>query len=142
MRRIFSLSLLMFTMVIILTSCAKKIAFNQSGVVPGASGTTKIKKDKNQNYQLDISIRDLAPSKDLMPSKEYYVVWLETENNGIKNIGQISSSSSLLSRARKASLSTVTPFRPRSIFITAEDDMNIQYPGTYVILKTDQVNLK
>ncbi len=126
----------------LLTSCAKKVAFPSSSVVPAADGNVKIKKDDNNNYAIEVSLKHLAPSKSLMPPKDYYVVWIETESNGIKNIGQISSSSGLLSSTLKASLKTVTSFRPRVVFITAEDNANVQFPGSYVVLRTNSFNVK
>ena len=126
----------------LLTSCAQKVAFPSSSVVPAAEGNVKIKKDDNNNYAIAVSLMHLAPSKNLVPPKEYYVVWIETETNGIKNIGQINSSSGLLSSTRKASLKAVTSFRPRAVFITAEDNANIQFPGSFVVLRTPSFEVK
>lgn len=128
--------------VITFSSCAKKIVFPSSPVVPAAEGRVKIKQDGNNNYVVEVSLKHLAPSRSLQPPKEYYVVWIETENNGIKNIGQISSSSGLLSSTLKASLSTVTSFKPRVVFITAEDSGNASYPGGFTVLRTEPFNVK
>jgi hypothetical protein len=87
-----------------LLSCTKKMMFNASPVVPAAKGDVKLKKDGNNNYEVELSLKHLADSKRLTPPRETYVVWIETENNGIKNIGQINSSSGLLSSTMKASL--------------------------------------
>ncbi|MEO6071159.1 MAG: hypothetical protein ABIN57_08600 [Chitinophagaceae bacterium] len=122
------------------SSCAKKIVFPTSTVVPAAQGSVKIKKDKNKNYTLDVTISNLAEPKRLDPPKETYVVWMETEGNGTRNIGQINSSSGFLSSKLKASLHAVTPFKPIRIFITAEDNANVQYPGMMVVLRTDTFN--
>lgn len=78
-----------------------------------------------------MSLRNLAPSNKLTPPREVYVVWVETESNGAKNIGQINTSKKL-----KASLSTYVPFKPINVFITAEDNKNVQYPGNTVVLTT------
>jgi hypothetical protein len=109
-------------------------------VVPGAEGTVKVKKDKNQNYLIDVSIDNLATSKQLTPSRSSYVAWMETKENGTKNIGQVNSAKGLFSKTRKASLTTVSTFKPTRIFITAEDDPKIEFPGTMVIMTTDSFN--
>ncbi len=122
--------------VFLLSSCAQKMAFLNSSVVPGAEGSVAIDKDKNENYAIEVKIMNLADPKKLTPPKTTYVVWMNTERNEVKNIGQINSSTSLLSNTMKGDLKTVTSFKPISFFITAEDDPNIQYPGMQVVLRT------
>ena len=117
------------------SSCSRKASFQTSSIVPAAKGS--VKKDKNSNYQIKISITNLAEPKRLQSSKETYVVWLQTDNNLIKNIGQINSSTGFLSSKLKASFQTVSSFKPNKIFITADDDATIQYPGSQVVLSTD-----
>jgi hypothetical protein len=115
----------------------KKVSFNTSPVVPGAEGSVKVKKDKNSNYNIDIDIENLAEPGKLTPAKKAYVVWIETQEKGVKNIGQVHSSSSMLSKVKKASMTTVSPYKPTKIFVTAEDDPGIEQPGTVVVLSTD-----
>lgn len=124
--------LIMFT----INSCARKMSFQTSSVVPAAEGTVKIKKDKNNNYNIDLNLRRLASPDRLNPPKDFYVVWMNTEGNAAKNIGQIKTSSSLLSKTLKSSLQTVSTTAPTGFFITAESDGNVQTPGGQVVLKT------
>ncbi len=119
------------------SSCSKKLVFSNSSIVPAAEGSVKVKKDKNNNYSIDVSIIRLAEPTKLQPAKALYLVWMDTESNGIKNLGQLKSSSSLLSKTLKASLTTNSPFKPKKIFITAEDQADIQYPGYQVVLSTE-----
>ena len=118
-------------------SCSKKLNFSTSTIVPAADGSIKYKKSDNGNYAVDIKILHLAEPKKLVPSRNHYVVWMQTESNGIKNLGQITTSTGLFSNTLKSSLKTVTPFKPKSFFITAEDDANISYPGTQVVLRAE-----
>ena len=104
--------------------------------MPAAGGDVKIKKDNNNNYRIQISLNNLAEPKRLEPPKNTYVVWMETDNNATKNIGQINSSTGLLSSKLKASFETVSSTKPTKIFLTAEDDASVQYPGTQVIMTT------
>ena len=117
-------------------SCNNKTSFLTSSVVPAAEGTVKIQNDKNNNYKIDLEVMRLADPGRLSPPKSHYVVWIETERNGMKNIGQLTTSSGLMSKALKSSLETVTSFRPKEILITAENEANIQYPGSQVVLRT------
>lgn len=118
-------------------SCASKASFQTSSVVPAARGDVKVKKDGNNNYQIKIKISGLAEAKRLEPAKQVYVVWLESEEHNINNLGRINSSSSLLSKTLKASFETVSSIKPIKIFITAEDEASVQYPGTHIILSTN-----
>ena len=127
-----------FFLVFSLGSCSKKISFQTSSVVPAAQGSVKVKKDNNNNYSIDLNIIRLADPKRLEPSKSTYVVWVETAENGSKNIGSLNTSSSMFSKTLKSSLKTVSPFKPVSLFITAEDNADIQYPGSQVVLRTDR----
>lgn len=117
-------------------ACSKKVLFNSSQIVPAAVGVVKLTKDKNQNYNILVSVENLAPPNKLQPPKSTYVVWAETEKNGTKNIGQIKSSSGIFSKSLKGSLSATSPFEPRKIYITAEDIANVQYPASQIIITT------
>jgi len=136
-KNIFSIAVSFF-IVFALASCSKKISFQTSSVVPAAEGSVKIKKDNNNNYSIDLNVIRLADPKRLEPSKSTYVVWIETAENGSKNIGSLNTSSSLFSKTLKSSLKTVSPFKPVSVFITAEDNTSIQYPGSQVVLRTNR----
>ena len=121
---------------IVISSCAHKVSFNASTVVPAAEGKVKVKKDNNNNYAVDVEVSNLAEPERLAEPKNVYVVWMETESNGMQNLGQLNTSSGLFSSNLKASLETVTPYKPIRIFITGEDAANIQYPSSYVVLDT------
>lgn len=120
----------------ILQSCASKYAFSTSSVVPAAEGDVKVKKDGNNNYKVQVDVKRLAEPERLTPAKQVYVVWMETESNGTKNIGQLKTSSGMFSSTLKSSLETVSSFKPVSFMITAEDEGNIQYPRGQVVLRT------
>jgi hypothetical protein len=66
-----------------------------------------------------------------------YIVWIETGNKGIKNIGRINSKNGLISKTLKGSLSTTTSFKPTKVFITAEAQGDINHPGVPVVLTTE-----
>ena len=122
-------------------SCATSVSFLNSSVVPAAQGTVKIKTDKNKNYVIQISLSNLVESTRLQPSKLTYIVWMVTDRELTKNIGQLNSSKGFMSKALKGSFKTVSSDKPVKIFITAEDDAAVQYPGTQVVLSTDKFQL-
>ncbi|MGZ5135728.1 MAG: hypothetical protein ACXWCG_11280 [Flavitalea sp.] len=135
----YSLALLSLSLIFILiVGCAKKITFQNSAVVPAAQGNVKVKKDNNNNYHLKIELENLADPSRLQPARTTYVIWMETDENVTKNIGQINSSTGFLSGKRKASFETVSAVKPTKIYLTAEDDAAIQYPQGVVVLTTKQ----
>lgn len=125
--------ILVTTMILSFSSCAKKVYFLLSSVVPAAQGQITVKNDKNNNYVIQMQITNLADIERLQPAKKSYVVWMETGGSLAKNIGRISSSNKL-----NVSFETVSTTRPTKIFITAEEDETTQYPGSMVVLTTDR----
>ena len=137
----FSRSLLLGAPVLLLllslSSCAKKITFQNSSVVPAARGQVTVDKDNNKNYVIKINIDNLAEVKRLESSKNMYIVWMESDESQAKNIGQIKSDTSFISSKLKASFETVSAVKPTKIFITAEDNADTQYPGNTIVLETN-----
>ncbi|MEI7582893.1 hypothetical protein [Runella sp.] len=131
------LTVLTLLVLLSLASCSKKINFLTSPVVPAARGYVNINHDRNKNYVIQIHLFDLAEVQRLQPSKQTYVIWMVTDQDITKNIGQIKSSTGILSRQLKASFESVSSFKPTKLFITAEDDPSTQSPGTQVVLSTD-----
>jgi len=118
-------------------SCAKKIIFPISSVVPAAQGTILFKTDKNSNYSIDLSVKHLASPDRLSPARKCYVVWIETTNNGVINLGQLQ-----ISKNMSGNLKTISSFKPTTIFITAEDDPTIKEPGMDIVLRSESFDLK
>jgi hypothetical protein len=134
--RNFQLILGLCWMLIVGASCSKKITFLTSTVVPAAEGTIHLKKDKNKNYVITVKMQNLAEVERLLPPKKAYVVWMENTEGRVKNLGQINSSHELITKKLKASFETVSPFKPTSIYITAEDEANVNFPSSMVVLQS------
>ena len=129
-----------FIVVVILMSnaCTKKIAFQSSSVVPAARGEVKVTRDNNKNYVIKIHLDNLAEVKRLQTAKDIYLVWMATDQDSIKNLGQLISKTGFMSSKLNASFETVTSFKPKRIFITAETNPNAQTPGDQIVLSTTQ----
>lgn len=125
-------------MIIPLTSCSQKYSFLTSSIVPGAKGYARVKKDKNKNYLIRVKINDLAKVERVNSLKTTYVVWMETDEGNIENLGQLKSSTSFLSKRHNASLETASSFKPVKIYITTEDGINVQFPGEQRVLTTSE----
>jgi hypothetical protein len=132
------LVVIMILILLFFTSCSKNVDFLQSSVVPAAQGYINVTTDNNKNYVIKVYISDLADVGRLQPTMKSYVVWAETDQGNIENIGQLSSSTSFISSQMRATLKTVSSFKPRKIFITAENAINAQMPGNFVVLSTEE----
>ena len=132
------LFIFIIAMMLIFSSCSKKVSFLNSSVVPAARGNVVIDKDNNENYTIKIDIKNLAEVERLNPPRKKYVVWLQTSERNYKNLGQIESSSSRMSSKLDASFKTVSSFKPSKIMITAEDDGEVSYPSNQIVLTTEQ----
>lgn len=131
--KVFSLVLVV---IFVASSCTNKISFLTSSVVPAARGTVKIKTDSNKNHTINIALVNLAEPERLNPAKKMYMVWMETDQGITKNLGQIMTDSGTFSKTLKANFKTVSSFTPVKIFITSENDANIQSPSWEIILTT------
>lgn len=119
---------------IALNACTPKMSFTTSSVVPAASGTINVKKDKNENYTLAVNVQNLAESKNLTPAKDTYLVWMKQGDNSVKKLGQLNPSGKTLT----ASLNATAVAKPQEVFITAEDNADILYPAGQTILTTEK----
>ncbi len=128
MIRITIFGIAMVVMIALFGACSKKVVFLPSSVVPAAEGHVQVKKDDNQNYVISLKVSNLAEVDKMQPPKKTYVVWMETDSGLTKNIGQLVSSKNL-----NASFETVSSVRPVKIFLTAEENESVQYPGNEVL---------
>jgi hypothetical protein len=106
-------------------------------VVPAAEGNVRIRRDKNNNYKIKISISNLAEVAKLKTSKQTYVVWMLTNQEKTENIGQLNSSPNFLSKKLKASFKTISSSKPVKIFLTAENNGATQNPDGQFVLTTN-----
>lgn len=117
---------------IILSSCSSFREFPVSDKTPGAELKVSITTDKYENNVIRIKTKYLVAPKRLNPSKSFYVVWIETELNGVMNVGRLTSKTSKTSFLR-----TLTPFEPAEVFITAEDNPLLTMPKGIEICRID-----
>ena len=125
--------LVLCLIVALLASCSHSLNFIPSTLVPGADGKVRVNRDKNMNYAVDVTVDNLADPSLLQTPKANYIVWMETTNQGTQNLGRLVTSPGLFSKAMRGSLETVTPYAPVRFFITAEDQVNPQYPSQIIL---------
>jgi hypothetical protein len=128
---------LLIVFMLSISSCSKKILFVTNKNVPAARGFVKVNTDGNNNYTISIKLENLAEVERLLENKKTYVVWMQTKELMAINIGQISSSTGTFSNNLKADFKTVSAMKPTKIFISAEENGAVSYPGNLIVLSTD-----
>jgi len=110
--------------VFLMTSCVTVAKFPVSDVAPAANIVAKIKKDKQNNFEIAIITNYLSSAERLSPPKKIYVIWIKTKENGLSNAGQLK-----IENGKKNTLKTLTSFEPLEILITAENEGNVTFPS-------------
>jgi hypothetical protein len=115
----------------LLAGCATTTKFPISTVAPAAEISAKKTMDKNKNYVIELVALNLTSTDRLNPPKNHYNVWIVTEQNDYKNLGQV-----MNANAKKVVFKTLTPFNPKEIILTAEDEGNRLMPAGIEIART------
>lgn len=108
----------------VVSSCATRMHFPISSAAPAADITLTKKLDKNNNYEINLTAKNLAAVDRLAPNKTTYVVWIVTTTGEVKNAGQLN-----VENAKKAVLKTITSFDFNEAFITAEEQGDVFEPA-------------
>ena len=123
--------MILLSLTTLLAGCATSAKFPISTVAPAAVITAKKTVDKNKNYVVELVALNLTSPERLNPPKNHYNVWIVTEQNEYKNLGQV-----MNANAKKVVFKTLTPFNPKEIILTAEDEGNRPMPTGIEIART------
>lgn len=97
-----------------------------------AQGVVKYKISGNDNIDMHIDTRSLAPPSSLTPPENVYVVWVQPPGQSVQNLGQLK-----VNGKEQGELDTETAFKRFHIFITAEQNAQTQQPEGPTILSAD-----
>ena len=122
---------ILLSLATLLAGCASSAKLPVSTVAPAAVITAKKTLDKNKNYVVELVALNLTSPERLNPPKDHYNVWIVTEQTEYKNLGQI-----MNANAKKVVFRTLTPFNPKEIILTAEDEGNRPMPTGIEIART------
>ncbi len=115
-----------------LQACTPKMNFATSTIAPAVSGDVRVKKDKNSNYIVNVDVANLAPAKNLDPPKNTYLVWMESDDRSVRKLGQLSPSG----KALQAKLTATAVSKPDAVFVSAEDNADVEYPAGPTVITT------
>lgn len=113
---------------------AKKYPMTANGAVPAARGQVEVNTDKNSNSRVRLNVNYLAEPGSLTPPATLYIVWFQQNGSPPQNEGELK-----ISKKRKGSFETVTPFHSFNVIVTAEQNHDAQSPtGPQVLTATIQ----
>ena len=118
------MKIVFFALVIFVSSCTSTAKFPVSSVAPAADIVAKKKQDKNGNYKLEVTAKNLAAAERISPSSSNYVVWIVTPTDGVRSIGRM-----INKNAKTISIEALTPFNFNEVFITAEGQDGVSIPS-------------
>ena len=131
-----SISAILLAIVLLFAASAQaakefKLINDQS--VPGATGKVDVSKDRNGNYRVKLEVYHLAKPMGLNPPRQAYIVWIERRDNQPIPLGQLRVNDDL-----KGTLEATTPALADQfeVFLTAEDNPNVQVPSEPRLLRT------
>jgi hypothetical protein len=128
-------------MIILITlflySCGTTVNFPVSDNLPAADVKAKVKKDKNNIYEVEVKADHLADPDRLSPEKKHYVVWIMDVDGENHSIGQLKPD-----RSKEAELFTMTPYTPVQLFITAENKKDPAWPSTQIVFRSEAFDVK
>jgi len=111
-------------LILFISSCASTVKFPVSSVVPAADIVAKKQHDKNGNFKLTLTAKNLADAERLYPSNSNFVVWIESESDQIRSIGRL-----LNKNGKTKSITALVPFNFKKVYITAEEKGEVSMPS-------------
>lgn len=111
-------------------SSGKVFPMTADAVVPGATGSVRVQKNKsNKNTMLDIKVDHLARPSSLTPSENNYLVWVRPNGGDALKQGAIGVDKNLSGELK---LETVS--KELDVFITAEQSEGVTVPSSVEVL--------
>lgn len=113
-----------------LISCGVVTKLPVSQTVPAADIKVNVKQDKSKNSIILLTAKNLAAPNRVDSTCNAYVLWINTKENGIKNLGQI-----INKNAKTIKQKFSTAFIPTEVTITLEKNGNVSAMSEKVITK-------
>lgn len=131
MRRTFSYFLFALTMTAAVTGCATKIQTATDAPALGSDAEIIAKKGKTGNYEIRISVTNLAPAARLEEGANAFVVWVLQKDQPATRAGELDYDEG----DRTGALQITSPDPSFTILITLEEAATAKSPGGKRILE-------
>jgi len=120
-----------------ISGCAHKTAVAPTQALPAAMGEAQTSTDENGNTRVRLVVHHVAPPQNLQPSKNAYVVWAETPDKQMYNLGQLK-----IDENRDGQITAITPEKNFRLVVTAEDFATVTQPSSQVVLTTQPLETR
>jgi hypothetical protein len=99
---------------------------------PAAQGQVETRRTQNQNTEVDLHVKYMAPPQAVADNATVYVVWAKplAEDAPAHNLGAM-----VVGKDRKGSLKTLTPYEKFDLIVTPEPAGNVSEPTHEPVLK-------
>ena len=105
---------------------------HSAAAVPASEGTVKATKGSNDNTNVEVLVKHLAPPAKVAADSTIYVVWVQPMNGALQNVGAL-----ILNSDLDGGLKTVTPFHRFKLTVTPEPSAAIMAPSHDAVFTAD-----
>lgn len=111
---------------LLLAGCASdKQPMNSSAIVPGAEGVVSAKSAENDNTELTVKVKHLAPAAKVSTNATNYIVWVQPEGSRtFQNVGALKVNKDL-----EGIQTTTIPYKSFRVLVTPEPGNMAQAPS-------------
>lgn len=117
---------------LILASCSNTANFTVTNAAPETEIKAKTRVDEDNNKVLTINAKNLDSPESIDSSSRAYVVWIKTDENELRNLGELHSNNE-----ETATFKAETRYEFSEILITAESRANVSEPTGTEIAKVE-----
>ena len=116
------------------SACAsgQKTVMTPTSPSPAAQGQVETRRTANQNTEVDLEVRYMAPPEKVAKDATVYVVWARplVPDSEPQNVGSL-----VVGKNRRGSLSTTTPHERFELLVTPEPSGNVTQPSNEPVMK-------
>lgn len=111
---------------------SKQTPMTATADVPAAQGKVETRRTDNQNTEVELEVRHLAPPENVASGAKVYVVWTKplAGDANPQNVGAL-----VVDQERTGSLKTKTPFERFDLMVTPEPSSNVTTPSNDPVMK-------
>ncbi|OJY29046.1 MAG: hypothetical protein BGO98_42385 [Myxococcales bacterium 68-20] len=116
------------------SACAsgQKTVMTPTSQNPAAKGLVETRRTSNDNTDLNLEVKFMAPPQNLAHDATVYVVWARplVPDSEPQNVGSL-----VVGKNRRGSLSTTTPHERFELLVTPEPSGNVTQPSNEPVMK-------